>query len=101
MLSGAVYIAVRVGFFAGYRANVDDVAAFALYHARYNRLAYIQQPFNVNVYHGIPVVYVAIFYRVKAVGIAGIVYKHIYGIKIGRERCNGLCHFFLFAHIKV
>ena len=89
-LGSAVDIAVGVGSVAGYRADVDDMAAVALHHTRNNQTGHRQQPLDVGVDHGVPIVVAALILGFEAKSKAGVVYKHVDVFPLGRKVVDAL-----------
>ena len=82
--------------FAGDRCGVDDAAPAPLDHAWQDRLAAQKDAFDVDVHHGVPLVFGGFDNR-PGVDHAGVVAKDVDGTKL---LCNGVHHRFQLGQIR-
>lgn len=99
-LGGAIDVAIGVGRVAGHGADVDDMAAVALHHARHYETCHSEQALDVSVHHGVPVVVAAFVLGLEAEGEAGVVHQHVDVLPFGRQALDALRGRLAVAHVE-
>ena len=97
----AVDVAACIRPASGGGADIDNVAAIALNHARQHRAGHIDQPFVVGVDHVFPVFHAGFVCRLHAQRQTGIVDQHVDGAPLGGQVGNHLFNRRAVTHVQL
>ena len=99
-LSGAIHVATGVGGITGYGTHVDDVTAVALHHPGHHEARHRQQSLDVGVDHRLPVIKVALVFRLQPQGQSGIIHQHVDLLPVSRKVVDIFLGLLAVSHVK-
>ena len=89
-LRSTVDIASGIGGITRHTSYINNVSAVAFNHTGHDEACHGQQTFDIGVDHRLPVVEVALIFRFKSQGKAGIIDEHVNLLPLLRQTLDGL-----------